>query len=89
MLKRFPSSKVYRAPSSTIELPQRSCQFFFVAERGCSSHGTELSGLVVIGVALPLGFVPSYTLHWVVFFLLAAAWVDPGRNALQSAEQRC
>ena len=24
-----------------------------------------------------------------VFFLLAAAWVDPGRNALQSAEQRC
>ena len=22
-------------------------------------------------------------------FLLAAAWVDPGRNALQSAEQRC
>ena len=23
------------------------------------------------------------------FFLLAAAWVDPGRNALQSAEQRC
>ena len=24
-----------------------------------------------------------------LFFLLAAAWVDPGRNALQSAEQRC
>ena len=24
-----------------------------------------------------------------VFFLLAAAWVDPGRSALQSAEQRC
>ena len=24
-----------------------------------------------------------------VFFLLVAAWVDPGRNALQSAEQRC
>ena len=24
-----------------------------------------------------------------IFFLLAAAWVDPGRNALQSAEQRC
>ena len=23
------------------------------------------------------------------FFLLAAAWVDPGRSALQSAEQRC
>ena len=23
------------------------------------------------------------------FFLLAAAWVDPGRNALQSAEQWC
>ena len=23
------------------------------------------------------------------FFWLAAAWVDPGRNALQSAEQRC
>ena len=23
------------------------------------------------------------------FFLLVAAWVDPGRNALQSAEQRC
>ena len=23
------------------------------------------------------------------FFLLAAAWVNPGRNALQSAEQRC
>ena len=22
-------------------------------------------------------------------FLLAAAWVDPGRSALQSAEQRC
>ena len=29
-------------------------------------------------------FCPSRTL-----FLLAAAWVDPGRNALQSAEQRC
>ena len=25
----------------------------------------------------------------IAFFLLAAAWVDPGRNALQSAEQRC
>ena len=25
----------------------------------------------------------------VLLFLLAAAWVDPGRNALQSAEQRC
>ena len=24
-----------------------------------------------------------------MFFLLVAAWVDPGRNALQSAEQRC
>ena len=24
-----------------------------------------------------------------VFFLLAAAWVDPGRSALQSAEQWC
>ena len=24
-----------------------------------------------------------------IVFLLAAAWVDPGRNALQSAEQRC
>ena len=24
-----------------------------------------------------------------VFFLLAAAWVDSGRKALQSAEQRC
>ena len=23
------------------------------------------------------------------FFLLAAAWVDPGRSALQSAEQWC
>ena len=23
------------------------------------------------------------------FFLLEAAWVDPGRSALQSAEQRC
>ena len=46
-------------PSSTIELPQRSCQFFSVAERGCSSHGTELSGLAVIGVALPLGFATS------------------------------
>ena len=26
---------------------------------------------------------------WSGFFLLEAAWVDPGRNALQSAEQRC
>ena len=24
-----------------------------------------------------------------IFFLLAAAWVDPGRSALQSAEQWC
>jgi len=31
-------------------------------------------------------FLPT-DCHW--FFLLAAAWVDPGRNALQSAEQRC
>ena len=66
MLKRFPSSKVYRVPSSAIELPQRSCQFVSVAGRGCSSHGTELSGLVVIGVALPLGFATSCSwLHWV------------------------
>ena len=28
-------------------------------------------------------------LRGALFFLLAAAWVDPGRNALQSAEQRC
>ena len=25
----------------------------------------------------------------IFFFLLAAAWVDPGRSALQSAEQWC
>ena len=30
-----------------------------------------------------------YLAKEVAFFLLAAAWVDPGRNALQSAEQRC
>ena len=32
---------------------------------------------------------PYLTWHFAYFFLLVAAWVDPGRNALQSAEQRC
>ena len=31
----------------------------------------------------------SIALNYTSFFLLAAAWVDPGRSALQSAEQRC
>ena len=66
MLKRFLSSKVFRVPSSTIQLSWRSCQFFFVAASGCSSHGTELSGLVVIGETLPPVFATSSSwLHWV------------------------
>ena len=59
MHKRFPGSKVYRVPSSAIELPQGAFQCCFVAERGCSSHGTELYSFVVIGVALPLALATS------------------------------
>ena len=38
MLKRFLGSKVYRLPSSTIELPHVPFSVVSVAERGCSSH---------------------------------------------------
>ena len=65
MLKRFLGSKVYRLPSSTIELPHDPFRVVSVAERGCSSHATELYGFGVIGVALPLAFAtPVADLHW-------------------------
>ena len=65
MLKRFLGSKVYRLPSSTIELPHEPFSVVSVAERGCSSHATELYGFGVIGVALPLAFAtPVADLHW-------------------------
>ena len=59
-----------------------------------------LISLLLLGIQLwwIAGFlrIARYRAHWrsawhllQVFFLLAAAWVDPGRNALQSAEQRC
>ena len=36
-----------------------------MAERGCSSHETELDGFGVIGVAWPLAFAtPVADLHW-------------------------
>ena len=38
---------------------------------------------------LSLAFALDFSRRVRGFFLLAAAWVDPGRNALQSAEQRC
>ena len=60
MLKRSPGSKVYRVPSSTIELPQgffAACDC--LAERGCLSRGMEPYGFTVIGVALPLAFATS------------------------------
>ena len=57
MLKRSPGSKVYRVPSSTIELPQ---QFFAtcdsLTECGCLSRGMEPYEFTVIGVELPLAF---------------------------------
>ena len=56
MLKRFPGSKVYRLPSSAIELPDEPFSVVSVAEPGCSSHATELYGFGVIRVALPLAF---------------------------------
>ena len=44
--------------------------------------------LLVWGDCPRAGLFATATLS-LFFFLLAAAWVDPGRNALQSAEQRC
>ena len=57
MLKRSPGSKVYRVPSSTIELPQgffATCDS--LTECGCLSRGMEPYEFTVIGVELPLAF---------------------------------
>ena len=49
----------------------------------CFGRGRTLCMSLLPGIA-------NHSYCWPqLFFLLAAAWVDPGRNALQSAEQRC
>ena len=45
------------------------------------STQVQKAAVVILWLAMPG--------NEVAFFLLAAAWVDPGRSALQSAEQRC
>ena len=83
MLKRFPSSKVYRVPSSTIELPQRSCQFFSVAERGWVWFGLVGAG------ALALGLGPPRPLVWFGWVGLGSVRFGSGPVRFRSGPVRC
>ena len=65
-----------------------------ITTRTCTVRSSYLDEAAGIIPAVSRGRNPIVVLgrgriQWARFFLLAAAWVDPGRSALQSAEQRC
>ena len=67
-----------------------SCCAVPLARKSCNSLRCEplTAGLSLPFEHEPVGInVSPYVSCLQLFFLLAAAWVDPGRSALQSAEQ--